>query len=172
MTARRPPAILTASDFHALRETRLVDKKGLVANIEAAFRKALGAAALSDDAIVEATLDRGEQTPFERAGLDVVRMCVAFREAPASDADTWLDRIGLALGKFEPIFEKRERQRKYGLASAAKRKPQDRRPEVFKLIRQALRRGENPSEYIADWRDNYSVPRSTLYRWINEVKSE
>ena len=130
------------------------------------------AAALSDDAIVEATLERGEQTPFERAGLAVIRMCIAFREAPAGDADYWLDRIGLALGKFEPIFETRERQREHGKASGIARDPLARHPELVRRIRKMLKDGENPRQYVKRWAAEGGVSKSTLYQLIRRLQAE
>lgn len=176
MTARRRAAILTAREFRALRDDRLVDVRGLVARVEAAFRKALDVEALPDDAIVVATLDRGEQTAFERAGLAVIRACVALREAPAGDTDLWLDRIGLALAEVEPMavagVALHERQRKHGQESGAARDPREKHPGLTTLIRNALKRGEDPRAYVAEWRDEYDIGRSTLYDLIQRIERE
>ena len=176
MTARRRAAILAAREFRALRDNRLVDVRGLVARVEAAFRKALGVEALPDDAIVVATLDRGEQTAFERAGLAVIRACVALREAPAGDADLWLDRIGLALAEAEPMavagVALHERQRKHGQESGAARDPREKHPGLTMLIRKALLRGEKPRSYVADWCDEYGLSRSAVYALIRRIENE
>lgn len=176
MTARRRAGILTAREFDVLRGNSLVDKRRLVANVEAAFRRAIGAEDLDDDAIVAATLDRRGQTAAERAGLAVVRLCIACREAPEGDAALWLDRLVLALAQAHPTMvagvELHERQRKHGKASGAARDPRTKHAGLAKLIRLAIRRGEKPRSYVAEWCDEYGIGRSALYALIRRIEAE
>lgn len=171
-----PPRILTQRQFHAILANRIADRRRLVARIETSFRKALGVEEFNDDAIVEATLRTEGQTPFERAGLAVVRACIGFREAPDANASAWLDRIGFALADAEPAtvagVAQRERQRQYGEASGAARDPRTKHPDLARLIRLAIKRGEDPREYVAEWTGEYDIPRATLYRMIAKIRTE
>lgn len=160
----------------------------LVARIEAAWRRALKverlnidgdvvatvtAEDLTDDEIVVATLSTESQSAFERAGLTVIRACIAFREAPEGHASACLDRIGLALADADPArLEglKTRAERRAGTArSAESRAPEKHHAETLSKIRAMLAAGKKPNakKLVAKGRS-----LSTVYKLIAQVNRE
>lgn len=93
--------MITGADFRAFRRQR----RGLtpdaiaplVASIEAAFRAAAGAELLGDDDVIVAILRKAWMTEAQRVAFNVIRMCIAYREANAGAKDQWLDNLEHAL---------------------------------------------------------------------------
>lgn len=96
---------LTAADLAALRRQLSPDAMArIVANIAAHWRASIGVpAAWTDDDVIWALYHPAGQTPRERAGLRVVRACIAYREASQDGRDGWLDMLALALAEADPV---------------------------------------------------------------------
>ena len=95
--------IIGAADFASLRR-QLPDTElaGLVGRIERGFRTILGLDGLSDDDVIAATMNPADQNETERAGLRVIRACIAYREADEAARNPRLDHLETVLGAADP----------------------------------------------------------------------
>jgi len=126
--------IIGLAEFESLRRQLTGSKAGLVANLEHAYRAELGVEKFTDDEIVEVQGAKG-QTDAERAGLAVIRWCIAFREAEDDGSrDQALDYLAIALAHADPL-------RLAGILFS-KGKPKGAVGEVTRYLRAERRPGE------------------------------
>jgi hypothetical protein len=144
-------ALIGPADFAALRrqmQNNPAKLAELVARIEQQFRAALEVEDVTDDAIVTATLDAGEQTDTEqtdteqtdtervalRVALRVVRACIGYREAKVKSRHLWLDYLAVAIAAADPLL--------LVGATFSKGKPQGATSQVTRYILAERRPGE------------------------------
>lgn len=79
-------------------------------------------------------------------------------------------RSALLLARFEASLAYKQSARGKQSGKSAKRDPAARHSELARLIRNALKRGENPRQYVPEWLRAYKIGRTALYALIKRLE--
>jgi hypothetical protein len=102
------------------------------------------------------------------------KIVARWREADHPGFAAWLmvrlDERGAALRLARAQGQLTAKQSERGRQSGEARDPEAAHPDLAGLIRNALRRGEDPRTYVPEWAREYYISRSALYALIKRIE--